>query len=53
MSARRTQLDQAIDKLSAEIQALELARQRLIALRTERDRQKAKRPQAVPAKAGA
>jgi hypothetical protein len=53
MPPRRSHLDLAIDKLTDEIKVLELARARLIAERTEHDRnrRKPKRPQPVAAKA--
>jgi hypothetical protein len=53
MSKRKSHLDLAIDKLTDDIKVLELARARLIAERTEhdRDRRKPKRPLPVAAKA--
>lgn len=51
MAARRSHLDQAIDKLTDDIKVLELARQRLIVERSDRDRKKPKRPQPIAAKA--
>jgi DNA-binding protein H-NS len=58
MGARRSQLDQAIDKITDEIKVLELARERLIKARTDRDQTfedpqdagtKAPRPRSVKA----